>query len=177
MKTDLFRPIRTVWWEEKPVETDEIPEVAVGSLDQSLLPQQVVSLLLTHEQQVAEAIKTLKVRGAPAIGVTAAYGLALAMCRFWRECVLHQQPLSLAEACAHLDGVAALLARTRPTAVNLFWALRRMQAVAEQHVARQVALAELVHVLHAEAQAIADEDVAACLRMGQFGAELISDGA
>ncbi len=177
MKTDLFRPIRTVWWEEKPAEMDEVPEVAVGLLDQSLLPQQVVPLLLTHEQQVAEAIKTLKVRGAPAIGVTAAYGLALAMYRLWREHVLHRQPLSLAEACAHLEGVAALLALTRPTAVNLFWALRRMQAVAEQLVARQVALAELVCSLQAEAQAIADEDAAACLRMGKFGAELISDGA
>ena len=71
--------VRTVWWEEGA------SGAAVCLLDQSLLPQEVVYRRLTHEQEVAEAIKTLKVRGAPAIGVTAAFGMALSLCRFIKE--------------------------------------------------------------------------------------------
>lgn len=177
MGTDLFQPVRTVWWEEKPSVTDDLPGAFVGLLDQSVLPQQVVSLLLAHEQQVAEAIKSLKVRGAPAIGVTTAYGLALAAHRLWREHALRHQPLSLTAFSVHIEATAALLAQTRPTAVNLFWALRRMQAVAERLLADGVEPVELVRGLCSEAQAIASEDVDACLRMGQHGAALISDGA
>ena len=71
--------VRTVWWEE------DASGAAVRLLDQSQLPQQVVYLRLTHEQEVAEAIKSLKVRGAPAIGVTAAFGLALSLHRLLQE--------------------------------------------------------------------------------------------
>ena len=63
-----LRDMRTVWWQE------DVNGEAVCMIDQSLLPGQIVNLTLTHEQQVAEAISTLKVRGAPAIGVTAAFG-------------------------------------------------------------------------------------------------------
>src|SRR5450755_663265 len=97
--------VRTVWWEE--VASQE----AVCLLDQSLLPQEVIYLRLTSEREVAEAIKTLKVRGAPAIGVTAAFGMALALCRLLRE---RGDTLTLAEAQAHLFSAGELLAATRP---------------------------------------------------------------
>src|SRR5258708_12459561 len=71
--------VRTVWWE------DDAHSAAVYLLDQSLLPQEVHYLRLTHENEVANAIKTLKVRGAPAIGVTAAFGMALSLYRLLRE--------------------------------------------------------------------------------------------
>src|SRR5690242_7108027 len=70
---------KTVWWEE-----DELG-AAVCLVDQSVLPQEIASLHLRHEQQVADAITSLKVRGAPAIGVTAAFGMALAVWRFVRD--------------------------------------------------------------------------------------------
>ena len=159
-----------VCWEE------DASGVYVRLLDQSLLPQQVVYLRLYHEQQVADAITTLKVRGAPAIGVTAAFGMALALHRFYHE---KGEALSLDEAQVHLDATARLLGQTRPTAVNLFWAIERMQQCARRALADQYQLSaqRLVQLLCDEAQAIAAEDRAACLQMGKYGAELIPDGA
>jgi methylthioribose-1-phosphate isomerase len=142
-------------------------------VDQSVLPQQVVYLRLEHEQQVADAIRTLKVRGAPAIGVTAALGMALALRRLYDE---QGASLTTETAEAHLQMVAELLGRTRPTAVNLFWAIRRVQACVQQAVRAQSSLADLLESVQTEALAIADEDAAACLRMGNYGAELIHDG-
>jgi methylthioribose-1-phosphate isomerase len=163
---------KTVWWEE-----DE-QGVAVCLVDQSLLPQEVSYLRLRHEQQVADAIASLKVRGAPAIGVTAAFGMALALYRLLRD----QQPdtgsvLSTAEMLAHLQAAGDLLSRTRPTAVNLFWAIERMLHRADQIVStQQVSPQKLAQLLRDEALHIADEDVAACLKMGTLGASLIQDG-
>ncbi len=156
--------LRTVWWEE------DASGAAVCMIDQSLLPQQVVQLRLRHEEEVANAITTLKVRGAPAIGVTAAFGMALALLRLLRE---EGMSLTLIQARGHLQAVGKMLSRTRPTAVNLFWAVERMMrcAVAEtdspQHLAQR---------LRDEAKMIADEDVAACTQMGLYGADLITDG-
>ncbi len=92
--------VRTVWWEE-----DASGASAVCLLDQSLLPQEVVYLRLTTVQQVARAITTLKVRGAPAIGVTAAFGMVLALYNF-----LHEQgaTLTLAQAQQHLHDIGTL---------------------------------------------------------------------
>ncbi len=160
--------VRTVWWEE------EAQTGIVYLLDQSLLPQEIVYLRLTHEQEVADAIKTLKVRGAPAIGVTAAFGFALAC---WRLVQEQGATLSNAEIQQHLRSVGALLGGTRPTAVNLFWAIERMQQCANRIVQEQVTPFQLARALHDEAQAIADEDAAACLQMGLYGAALIADGA
>src|SRR5579872_7225910 len=117
------RRVRTVWWDE------EGQTGIVCLLDQSLLPQEIVYLRLTHEQQVADAIKTLKVRGAPAIGVTAAFGFALAL---WRLVLEQGASLSSAEIQQHLRSVGTLLTGTRPTAVNLFWAIERMQQCANR---------------------------------------------
>lgn len=159
--------VRTVWWEETP------SDAAVCMIDQTLLPQQVVSLRLTHEQQVAEAIKSLRVRGAPAIGVTAAFGVALAFYRLLSE---HGEAVTVPELQEHLRVVSDLLAATRPTAVNLFWAIERMQHCANEELHRYDSLAKLAQRLRDEAQAIADEDFEACRQMGVYGAELVADG-
>jgi methylthioribose-1-phosphate isomerase len=162
--------IRTVWWEEG---TDQ---PAVCMLDQSLLPQQVIVLRLTHEQQVADAIFTLKVRGAPAIGVTAALGMLLAVERILHERLTPGALPSALELQTHLIAVGHLLRHTRPTAVNLSWAVERMLHCADHVLAESANPDILLHSLRQEAFAIAAEDVAASLQMGQYGAELISDG-
>src|SRR5215468_3671706 len=89
--------IRTVWWEE-----DE-QSMAVCLVDQSLLPRQVSYLKLRHEQEIAAAIISLKVRGAPAIGVTAAFGIALALHRLWQE---RGEALTLSGALEHVNTVS-----------------------------------------------------------------------
>jgi methylthioribose-1-phosphate isomerase len=162
-----LRDMRTVWWQDDPrIE-------AVCMIDQSLLPGQLIYLTLIHEQQVAEAITTLKVRGAPAIGITAAFGMALALFRLRRE---RGEALSLVEAQEHLRAVGELFRRTRPTAVNLQWAIERMLRCANHAIKEQCSLPQLAQLLKNEAQAIADEDFEACLNMGRYGAELIADG-
>jgi len=160
--------MRTVWWEE-----DERGAL-VRLLDQSLLPQEVVYLRLPHEGQVADAIKTLKVRGAPVIGVTAAFGMALALRRLLQE---QGDALTAEAAMQHLLEAGELLAKARPTAVNLSWAIERMLKQAQQGLEASDSLEQLAQRLRGEAQAIADEDFDACLNMGRHGAELIADGA
>ena len=161
-----LQEMRTVWRQE------DASGEAVCIIDQSLLPGQIVNLTLTHEQQVAEAISTLKVRGAPAIGVTAAFGMALALTRLLHE---RNEKLTLVEAQEHLHTVAEMLVRTRPTAVNLRWATQRMLRCADHAMSEHSSLPHLAKILRDEAQAIADEDFQACLNMGRYGAELISD--
>jgi methylthioribose-1-phosphate isomerase len=158
--------VHTIWWEESP-------EPTLCMLDQSLLPHQVVYLRHTHERQVADAIKALKVRGAPVIGITAAFGIALACSRLFRE---HGESLSTAGMQKHLVTVCELFRHTRPTAANLFAAVEHMQHCAIIALREQCSLQYLVQKLYSEAQSMADEDVAACLRMGAYGVDLISDG-
>lgn len=121
-------------------------------LDQTQLPTVEVYLELQQVEDIAQAIERLIVRGAPAIGVAAAYGVAVAAHR----------GLDLAEADARLR-------RTRPTAVNLMWALDRMAAAARNDPSPRA--------LDLAAQQIFDEDAAACARIGALGAELVPDGA
>src|SRR5260370_27470555 len=109
-----LRDMRRVWWQENA------SGEAVCMIDQSLLPGRLVHLTLTHEQQVAEAISTLKVRGAPAIGVTAAFGMALALYRLLRE---QDEELTLVEEQEHLHAAGEILGCTRPTADNLQWTI------------------------------------------------------
>src|SRR6185437_8487107 len=114
-------------------------------IDQTRLPGEVSMLTCATSAEVAEAIRRLQVRGAPAIGVAAAYGLALGA----REAVAADDPF------ARLREIAAQLRATRPTAVNLGWALDRLLGVASE-----TSPAELPERLLAEAQAVADEDAA-----------------
>ncbi len=167
---DRLQRVHTVWWEQ------DAQNAAVCILDQSLLPQQVIFLRLTHEQQVADAISTLKVRGAPAIGVTAAFGMLLALHRFLHEGTGGGETPTGSELRLRLGSVGQMLSRTRPTAVNLFWAIERMLHCADQAIAAHADPQNLLRRLYDEAQAIASEDVAACLQMGRYGADLIADG-
>lgn len=162
-----LRDMRTVWWQE------DVSGEAVRMIDQSLLPGQIVYLTLTNEQQVAEAITTLKVRGAPAIGVTAAFGITLALYRLLRQ---RGEALAFVEVQEHLRAAGEMFRHTRPTAVNLQWAIERMLRRASQAIDERCSLPHLAQVLRDEAQAIADEDFQACLDMGRYGAELIADG-
>ena len=167
--------LRTVWWEESA------HEGVVCMIDQTALPQDLVTLRLTDEEQVAEAIRTLKVRGAPAIGVAAAFGIALAFHRLLKERGGDEQetitPQQAQELQERLRAVSDLLASTRPTAVNLFWAIERMQRRAGALLSGGCSLAWLAQRLRDEAQAIAVEDFEACKQMGVYGAQLIADGA
>ena len=166
--TRLPTGVYTVYWEE------DADGGAVCLLDQSVLPHQICYLHLRSEAEVAAAIRSLKVRGAPAIGVTAAFGMALALARLWH---VREPDLTPAEARAALAAAANLLRQARPTAVNLPWAVQRMLRCADAALAAGYSLADLVGLLRSEAQAVADEDAASCLAMGRYGAELIPDGA
>ncbi len=129
-------------------------------LDQRRLPAETVYLDLRDAHETAEAIHDMVVRGAPAIGITAAYGVALAA----RQ---HRGPTDEAWRAA-MAADLAVLAHSRPTAVNLFWALARMQARIDT-----LDGADPVAALTAEAQAIHAEDIDANRRMSELGAALI----
>jgi methylthioribose-1-phosphate isomerase len=159
--------VKAVWWEE-----DEQGAI-VCLIDQSLLPLEVCYLKLRHEQEVAEAIRSLRVRGAPAIGVTAAFGIVLSLFRLLRE---RKNKLDLVEAQEHVKVAGKLLTSTRPTAVNLAWAVERMLKHMDENLHTLSSLQELKQLLLAEALTIAQEDYDACLRMGELGASLIADG-
>ena len=139
------KPWRTIWLEEGGR--------SVGVIDQTVLPHRFTTRSLTSCEQAAEAIRSMVVRGAPLIGVTGAYGLMLA---------LQADPSDGALAAAFEQ-----LNATRPTAINLRWALERVRAVVEPLPPAQRAEAAQV-----EAAAIADEDVAMCEAIGEHGLAL-----
>ncbi len=157
---------QTLWWETEPATGRGV----LRMIDQSRLPDEVSILTCQRAAEVAEAIVTLKVRGAPAIGIAAAYGVALGL--------LDAPPAALASreaALAQVDAIVALLRRTRPTAVNLPWALERVRSAARAALDAGSAPADLAEHVLVEARTIAREDVDACERMGAYGAELIHD--
>lgn len=139
-------------------------------LDQRLLPFETRYLELRTVDSVADAIKQMAVRGAPAIGITAAYGMALAL--FEREAG------SLGEALKLLEIARDKLSRTRPTAQNLFWSLNRMYAKAKALVesGSVKTVKELRENLVEEANRIFDEELDAEVRMGVYGVQLIQPG-
>ena len=148
------------------VPTVEWKDGVIRLLDQSRLPEVVEFVDCRDHREVADAIRQLKVRGAPAIGVTAALGVALAA-----------QSVARTEYAAFAQVVLAVcdeLAATRPTAVNLFWAIERMMR--KLHSLRDQPIPSIKQALIAEAQAIRDEDIALCKAMGRHGATLIEDG-
>ena len=134
-------------------------------LDQRALPMQVKYLRYDSAAAVAEGIKRMVVRGAPAIGCAAAYGVALEALRLRDE--------SRESFLAGLDHGMAALAASRPTAVNLFWALNRMRAKLD--TLHGAAPPDIANALLAEAHAITDEDVRLNRRMGAHGAALLND--
>jgi len=136
-------------------------------LDQTRLPREETSREYRKWEDVAEAIRTLVVRGAPAIGVSAAFGMALAA----RE----SRAETIDDLLTDLDAASKGLAATRPTAVNLFWALDRVRRVAE--AARDQSVADIRQRLLSEAHAILDEDLAANRALGDHGAMLVPSHA
>jgi len=137
----------------------------VKILDQTRLPHDEVYLELSHYQDIASAIVTMKVRGAGAIGIVGAYGVALG--------ALEIETVAKGEFLKKLQSIIQNLAATRPTAKNLFWAIERMQQVAE--AGKDVG--QIKKALVAEAVKIHAEEVEATRRLSQLGAELIRDGS
>lgn len=146
------------------VRTIEWNDGRVVMLDQRLLPTREVYRVYRDHREVARAIQTLVVRGAPAIGVAAAMGIALGV-----------RNLRGGDVAREFDRLCRLFAGTRPTAVNLFWAIERMRAAFVRN--RHRSLDALRTLLEREALAMYEEDVAANRRLGEHGAALIPDGA
>jgi methylthioribose-1-phosphate isomerase len=148
--------VRTVWWEAR----------AVCLIDQTKLPQAQVVVSCSTVTEVAAAIRSMVVRGAPAIGVTAAYGMALAALKSTAD-----------DAGDLLDELAEAKRKhaARPTAVNLGWATERMLGVARSYHA-DATVSEVAEWLLEEAHAIRDEDERMCRRIGEHGAALLSSG-
>jgi methylthioribose-1-phosphate isomerase len=135
-------------------------------IDQTKLPVEFVEIECCDVPAVWEAIKVLRVRGAPAIGIAAAYGLCLGV-----QDIVGRDEAAFFE---RLHETADYLATSRPTAVNLFWALDRMKRAAEQLRGRPTA--EIAAALLAEAHMIYEEDRQMCRAIGRHGAELLTDG-
>ena len=149
-----MREIRPIQWVGDKLEL----------LDQTRLPQEQISLAIHRYQDAIEAIQNMRVRGAPAIGVTAAYAMALAARQI--------EAADRTEFLARLNQSADEIASSRPTAVNLRWAVRRMLRVAEGEADMVSATTRLLE----EAQRIQEEDEEINRRMGDFGKELLPDG-
>jgi methylthioribose-1-phosphate isomerase len=142
---------------------------AIVMVDQRKLPAQEIYVRCRTAQEVARAIRTMVIRGAPAIGVAAAMGIALGMSRSTAK--------GTRQFAVDFQKICDMMASTRPTAVNLFWAIERMKRVFGEGARAGESPDELVARLAREARAIHDEDVASCRAMGGFGAQIVPDGA
>jgi methylthioribose-1-phosphate isomerase len=147
--------MRTIWWEEGKVIL----------INQKKLPSQLTYIECTHYKRVAKAIKTLEIRGAPAIGIAAAMGLALA--------AYHTESTKKDHFLKELTRAAKIITSTRPTAQNLFWAANRILHKAYTSTAPvETVKQEVIH----EAQRMAEEDIHINKTMGTYGATLLDDG-
>ncbi|MDD5428907.1 MAG: S-methyl-5-thioribose-1-phosphate isomerase [Candidatus Omnitrophica bacterium] len=149
-------PVDTIFWQNGKVRL----------VDQTLLPSEFKYISCGDVKALWHAIKRLQVRGAPAIGVAGALGVVLG--------VKDSKAASGAKLAREVGGIARYLGSSRPTAVNLFWALERMRSIAENNSARSPA--QIKKILLAEAMKIIAEDKAACRRMAKYGASLIKSG-
>ena len=139
------------------VETIEWTDKGVVMIDQTVLPRTQSFVTCTTYEQVADAIKTMVIRGAPAIGVAAAMGVALGV-----------------RQGADFDTVCSTLAATRPTAVNLFWGIERMKRLYATLEGQP--LAKRIERMIAEAKLVREEDIAICKSIGAHGGPLVPDG-
>ena len=144
-------------------------EDGVRFIDQTKLPLEESYVTAATYEQVADAIVTMVVRGAPAIGVSAAYGIALG--------AKGTRASTPAEFAPEFERICARLARTRPTAVNLFWAIDRMKSLFGNLLISGATLGQIKERLLAEANAMYDEDIAACKAMGASGGALLPNQA
>ena len=159
MNRNADSTVRTLHWEGGP-------QGHLVMIDQTLLPESFQEIECRDVETVWEAIRSLRVRGAPAIGIAAAYGVCLGLQRAARG--------DEASFFSRLDQVSEYLASSRPTAVNLFWAIDRMRRKATS--LRGQTPQEILARLLDEAHAICEEDRHMCRAIGRFGAELLSDG-
>lgn len=153
---------------------------AIEIIDQTLLPETTKMIRLHTGQEIWDAIYLLQVRGAPAIGVTAGFGLYLLM--------KHSQKNTYEEFMAELQEKSDFLNSSRPTAVNLSWALKRMKAHVEKVYSEMdhgdgvcgsfsdTVRGELIKEMHDECQRIKQEDIDVCRRIGEYGVTLVKDG-
>ena len=137
----------------------------VRFIDQTKLPLEESYVLATTYEQVADVIVTMVVRGAPAIGVSAAYGIALG--------AQQTRARTADEFAPEFEKICSRLAGTRPTAVNLFWAIDRMKRLFKTLRASGASMLEVKERFLAEAHAMYEEDISACKAMGAFGGELL----
>ncbi|HEX8096448.1 MAG TPA: S-methyl-5-thioribose-1-phosphate isomerase [Pyrinomonadaceae bacterium] len=151
------------------IKTVEWTNEGVRMLDQRLLPNEETYLMLRSYEEVAEAIKQMAVRGAPAIGVSAAFGLALG--------AKQSVGTSVADLEFDFDYMCDVMGRTRPTAVNLFWAIERMRGALQKAQAASDDVEVVKQKLVEEARAIFEEDLRANRALGRFGGELLRDGS
>ena len=156
-----------------PVETLRWRDGRLTIIDQTLLPVTFKEITLDTLEEVWEAIKTLRVRGAPAIGVCAAFGVLVG--------IKQKKPTNVAGVVAAVHESADYLATSRPTAVNLFWALDRMKHAADKPGNADLPIgsssaADLIARIEAEAVAIFEEDKRLCRAIGEHGTPLIHDG-
>ena len=153
------------------IRTIEWTDTGIVMLDQKRLPAEETYHTYTDYEGVAEAIRSMVIRGAPAIGVAAAMGLALGV----KNAAIKTPPVSLEELDGKFDVICRVFAGTRPTAVNLFWAIDRMKAVYAR--VRSLGTETIRNALIEEALATYREDIEANRAIGRAGQELIPDGA
>ena len=170
----------TLYWSNPPLDSrwtwQNFQDGSLKMIDQTLLPTELKIIDCQSVESVWEAIKKLRVRGAPAIGIAAAYGVCVGLQKIFRKTrMLGGLEPDREDFFAELDRITSYLAESRPTAVNLFWALDRMtaraKALRDSHTVRQIAV-ELLK----EAVLIHEEDRVLCRKMGKFGAELVKNG-
>ena len=159
-------------WRVVPIMWD-VARGAVRLIDQTLLPTELKYIDIRSFDDMCEAIAMLRVRGAPAIGVAGALGIYLGL--------VEKAPGSAAEVFEALDELCPRMIGVRPTAVNLSWAVNRVRQAVERAAsaatgARRSEPAELLAAALREAMAIAEEDAAACRRIGEYGAQFVPDG-
>ena len=150
-----------------PMQTLKWQDDALLLLDQTRLPEELVYATYRHVEDIARAIEGLVVRGAPAIGLAAAYGVVVSACA-----AVDCAPEAF---CRRVEGDMARLARTRPTAVNLFWALDQMQEVLV--ASRSLDNRAICDALLAAAHRLFEEDRQICRQIGAHGAALLRDGS
>jgi methylthioribose-1-phosphate isomerase len=148
------------------INTIEWKDDVVRMIDQTLLPQQEVYVECTDYRQVAEAISSMQIRGAPAIGVAAAMGIALG--------AITSEADNMQDFTKDLDDICQVIGQTRPTAVNLFWAIEEMKNIVEQNGSSSVN--QLKDLLKQRAIDIREQDIAMNRDIGKNGKQFIKDG-
>jgi len=152
---------------ENKIETLRWAEDHLEMIDQRILPTDFQYISYNSAVSVADGIRSMVVRGAPAIGCAAAYGVALE--------ALNLQDASMDEFSKGMEQAFKILLQSRPTAINLFWAVDRMRSKMNENIS--LTPKEIVNILLSEAHEILSEDITINRKMGSFGAELLPDGA